>query len=212
MEKQPTQTKQAWIATGMVLAWLALAIQLYLILVNRKASVPETLIRYFTFYTILTNLLVALCYTSLLNARTGWLQFFSRPSVLAATAVYIFVVGAVYNTILRFLWQPQGVQFITDELLHTVNPIVYVMFWLLFASKQSLVWKNVLPWLWYPFIYVAVVLLRGQSSGYYPYPFVDVSALGFSKVIVNCIILFIIFLALSLLTMAIARRISRNTK
>lgn len=212
MKKQSTQTRQVFIVAGMLLAWLALVLQLYLILLNRKTSVPETLIRYFTFYTILTNIMVALCYTSLLRSKNGPLPFFSRPSVLAATAVYIFVVGAVYNTILRFLWQPQGVQFITDELLHTINPLLYVIFWLLFAPKQALTWRSVLPWLWYPLIYLMIILFRGQSAGYYPYPFVDVGALGFGKVIANCVILFIIFLALSLFTIAIARRINRNTK
>jgi hypothetical protein len=209
MKKQKAARVFAFI--GAVTAWLAVALQFYLIIVNRKESIPETVTRFLTFFTILTNILAAMCFTAvLLKPKPGWRHFFSTANTLAAAAVYIIVVGAVYNIILRFLWQPQGLQWLVDELLHSFNPLFFVIYWLAFAPKYGLQWKNALSWLWYPFIYLLVVIIRGSLSGYYPYPFVDVNELGFNKVLVNCGMLFIVFLILSLLIIAVGRMMSRT--
>ena len=120
------------------LGWFALAAQLYLIIQNRVASVAETVIRYFSFFTILTNIIVALCVTVLLvkpNTKCG--KFLYRPATLTAITVYITIVGIVYNVILRFLWQPQGLQKIIDELLHTVIPFLFILLWVFYVSKSE---------------------------------------------------------------------------
>lgn len=70
---------------------------------KQNASVVETIIRFFSFFTILTNLLVALCFTFLLTKSSSALRsFFYRKSTLTAVTVYILIVGLVYNLILRF--------------------------------------------------------------------------------------------------------------
>ena len=148
--KRPSP-KQLLIITGAFLGWSSLIFQFYLILANRQASVPETIIRYFTFFTILTNLLVALCFTFLLldpHSRAG--KFFSSASTLTAITTYIILVGIVYNVVLRFLWNPQGLQKLVDELLHTVNPLLFLLFWILFVPKTGLQWRSVFVWLILP--------------------------------------------------------------
>jgi len=103
MEKQPTKARQTFLAIGAIIAWFAVVVQFYLLIVNRVTSIPETIIRFFSFYTILTNILVALCFTFLLlKPKSGWVRFFSKPATITAIAVYITVVGIVYNIILRF--------------------------------------------------------------------------------------------------------------
>ena len=100
--------KNKWILSIVSLGWFALIAQFYLIIVNRTASIPETIIRYFSFFTILTNLLVAVCFTSFLNKKQKSSAFFSKITTLTAITVYILIVGIVYNVILRFLWKPEG--------------------------------------------------------------------------------------------------------
>ncbi|MDQ3016814.1 MAG: hypothetical protein M3R25_08895, partial [Bacteroidota bacterium] len=64
-----------------VLGWLTLAFQLYLIIENRIASLPETIIRYFSFYTILTNILVAIGFTIRAWSKDSkFNSFFVSPS------------------------------------------------------------------------------------------------------------------------------------
>ncbi|MEO6187639.1 MAG: Pr6Pr family membrane protein [Ginsengibacter sp.] len=190
----------------------ALIAQFYLIIANRTASVAETVTRYFSFFTILTNLLVIICSTILFFGKDRSKNtFFYRPQTIAAIAVYITVVGLVYNLILRFLWQPQGLQFVVDELLHTIIPILFILFWLLFVPKSGLRLKDIFPWLLYPFFYIIYILIRGAFSGFYPYPFINVNELGYNKVFLNSGILVAVFVVFSLLFVVIGNLIIRRS-
>ena len=186
--------------------WFALIAQFYIIIENRAASIAETVVRYFSFFTIFTNLIVAVCCSViLLSSASNGSKFFRRSTTLTAVAVYITVVGIVYNTILRFLWNPQGLQLIVDELLHSIIPVLFIVLWFLSTSAPELKWKNIFPWLLYPVAYIIYVLIRGSFSGFYPYPFIDVSSLGYAKVLANCIGLLFFFLFLSASFAAVGR-------
>ena len=189
-----------------LLGWFALVGQFDLIILNRITSIPEIIIRYFSYFTILTNLLVAICCTALLTNRNSKIKsFFSRQNTLTAVAVYITVVGLVYNSILRFLWNPQGLQWIVDELLHSVIPLLFIVFWLLIVPKGKFQWKNVLAWLLYPLIYLVFVLLRGLPSSFYPYPFIDVDKIGYYKTFINSSGMLLAFLAVAIIFLIINR-------
>jgi len=189
-----------------IAGWFALIAQFYLIIENRVASLAETVARYFGFFTILTNILVAVCCTFLLfKPGSVAARFFSKATTQTAIAVYITVVGLIYNIVLRFLWKPEGLQMIVDELLHTVIPLLFIVQWYLYAPKQGLKWKDIFPWLIYPLLYLIYTLFRGSFSGFYPYPFINANELGYNKVWINCIGLLIFFLFLSSLFVAIAK-------
>ncbi|MEO7992534.1 MAG: Pr6Pr family membrane protein [Chryseolinea sp.] len=191
---------------GTLLGWFALVGQFYLIILNRVTSIVDVIIRYFTFYTILTNLLVALYFTFLLlSPSSKWGKFFSRTTVATALAVYIAVVGLTYNIVLRPLWNPQGLQKVVDELLHSVIPFLYIVYWFLVARKNQLQWKGILPWLIFPLLYLVVILVLGSFSGYYPYPFVDVVNLGYPKVFINCGFVTLAFLFFCFLFVGISK-------
>ncbi len=118
-----------------------------------------------------------------------------KPANLTAIAVYIFVVGLVYNLVLRQLWSPLGWQWVADNLLHVVTPILYLLYWWQFVPDKPQRWKLALLWLLYPAIYFVYAIIRGQLEGVYPYPFIDVNQLGFQKVFINALIIMLLFLA-----------------
>jgi len=197
---------RVYAAVGALLGWFALALQLYLMLVQAPAATLGAVITYFSFFTILTNFLVALVFTAAaVRPRARWGQWVLRPSVQASTAVYIAIVGIVYQLLLRHLWNPQGAQWVADVLLHSVIPVGYVLYWWLFAPRDELSWKNAIGWLVYPGGYLVYTLARGAVSGLYPYPFVDVNALGYGGVLTRAAGLMLIFLGMGLLIVAIAR-------
>src|SRR5688572_21115628 len=102
------------------LAWFAILTQYYLMVENRITSITETTIRFFSFFTILTNSLLALYFTLItFKTRPAYLSILDRPGTLTAITVYITIVGLVYQIILRPLWDPKGTQMIVDELLHS---------------------------------------------------------------------------------------------
>ena len=202
---------KTYAAIGAAIGWFALLLQLYLIIINRVASLPETIVRYFSFFTILTNFLVAVTFTLVYLkgiAKDG--HFLTRPKTLTATTVYITIVGLIYNTILRFQWVPEGLAKVADELLHTVIPIGFILFWLKFVPKLNMQWATVLPWTIYPLLYLGYTLLRGPSAQWYPYPFVDVNQLGYNTVLFNSAMVCVVFIVFSLLFLGIAKIMSKR--
>ncbi len=193
--------------------WYALIAQFY-INISGNSNIPgETIIRYFSYFTLDTNLLVALTCTSLIMfPTTRFGKFFSKQTTQAAVAVYITIVAVVYNTILRNIWDPQGLQAVVDNLLHTIIPVLYVLYWLFFAEKDRLVWKNAFPWMLYPFIYGVLVIFRGSISGFYPYPFIDMDKLGTNKTLINVAVFIVIFLASGWLFIGISKFISSKKR
>ena len=194
---------------GALLGWFALLLQLYLMLVQSAGgarAMAGTVITYFSFFTILTNFLVALVFTAtVFSSETGWGQFFRRPSVQAGAAAYIAIVGITYRLLLRQLWNPQGMQWVADVILHDVIPVGYVFYWVLFAPRTELRWKDALGWLVYPAVYAVYVLARGAVSGLYPYPFMDVNVLGYGGVLVHAAVFLLVFLGMGLLVVAVGR-------
>ena len=209
MIQPPSSVLKSFLAVAALLGWFAVGCQFYLLMVNSAESVTESIIRFFSFFTILTNILVAVALTTLLLSPGE--KFFSRSNTLTALAVYIGIVGMVYNLILRQLWSPQGLQLLVDELLHSVMPLLYLLFWFIVVPKNELKWKNVLPWLIYPLVYVVYVFIRGALSGNYPYPFMDVNKLGYGSVLLNSLMLTFVFVFFSLLLIAFGK-ITTNAK
>ncbi|HSN61944.1 MAG TPA: Pr6Pr family membrane protein [Ferruginibacter sp.] len=192
-------TQKIVVAAGAIAGWFAIIAQLVLIIQNRVTDIPEAIIRFFSYFTILTNILVALCFTLVWIRPEAKNNFLSSPKTKTALAVYILVVGIIYNVILRFLWAPTGLQKIADELLHLVIPLLFVIYWIYFVPKEALQWKNAFTWLLYPFIYLLYILARGAVSAthFYPYPFVDVYNHGYEKVLISCALMLLLFLMLS---------------
>lgn len=189
-----------------ILAWVTIILQFYLMADHRETSAAEMAIRFFSFFTILTNVLAAVCETVLVVApgsRMG--RWLGRVSVQTAIAVYIFVVGMVYNVILRSSWSPQGWQRLVDELLHVVLPLGFLLFWILHTPKAGLTARLIPGWLVYPFVYAVYVMFRGVFAGWYPYPFLDVTKLGYPRVGLNVAGMVVFFFLCSLLAVGLGR-------
>lgn len=213
MEKSLNFSQKIYLSILVFLAWFALVFQFYVHINSGAAAKTELLIRFFSYFTIDSNLLVALCSTSILLFHSTSLgRFFSKPKVITAISVYILVVALIYNVVLRFLWVFQGWSMILNELLHVVVPVMFLIYWIYFVPKQQLQWKNIWFWLIYPLIYTIFVLIRGSHSGFYPYPFLNVTKLGMEKVLLNCAIIALLFAFLSALFVVVGKRKIKSNK
>ena len=195
-----------------LLGWAALVLQFYLLVQTTSAmslSLTEGTIRFFSFFTIQTNILAALVLTAfaIKSSPDEWLV---HPFVRSAVAVYIAMVGLVYIALLRHVWAPQGAQWIADAVLHYVMPVGNLLFWLSCVRKTGLRWYDPLLWLIYPLLYLGFILVRGRMSGFYPYPFIDAKALGYAGVAANTVGLLIVCAALGGLLVVIGWRLARR--
>ncbi len=189
--------------------WFALILQFVLMMNNpggQVVSVFERILRFFGYFTILTNLIVAITTTAIAffsNTRFG--MFASQPSVQAAVASYITMVGLVYSLFLRAVWDPQGWQAMADHLLHDAIPLAFVIYWLIFAPKQGVRLTDPFKWLVYPMIYIAYSLLRGAFVAWYPYWFVDVTQLGYPTALTNTAGVLLAFLVVGFIYAGVAK-------
>ncbi|MEH2511764.1 hypothetical protein V1291_003118 [Nitrobacteraceae bacterium AZCC 1564] len=197
-----------------LLGWAALVLQYVLLLQNIDAlglSTAEGTIRFFSFFTIQSNILVALVLTAF-AIKSGPDEWLVHPFVRSAVAVYIALVGIVYFAVLRQLWAPKGAQWVADVVLHYAMPLGYLAFWLTCVRKAGLRWYDPLLWLIYPLFYLAFILVRGKLAGFYPYPFINVGTLGYAKVAFNTLGLLIVCAALGTIFVAVGWWLSRRQK
>ena len=191
--------KRTFQIIGAVAGWFAVVLQFYIAMKYADSRAAEAL-RFFSFMTIWTNIIIAVFYTVLIILpQTKLGRFFSRPMVQAGLLLYIIIVGLIYHLILAKQWNPQGLEFIADQSLHTVVPILYLFYWIFFSGKEKLSYSAALKWLEYPLIYVVYSLVRGAITGKYPYFFVDVTKLGYATTLTNASYVLAAYFVLGLL-------------
>jgi hypothetical protein len=187
------------------ICWGTLILQLWLMLSTGHANgqpTAEILTNYFSFFTILNNLFAAMMFTGTALTPHG-----PSPGLRTAAAVYIAVVGLGYSLLLRHVWAPQGLQKLADILLHDAIPLAYVLFWLIFFRKRTaLPWRSAFVWLIWPLVYLIYSMVRGSSTGWYPYHFLDPRLFSYQRILSTIAGFIIAFLALGLAAVSLTRR------
>lgn len=176
-------------------AWAGLSIQLWLLVSGGAFDTPALAVwRFLAFFTILTNLIVAVTASvSVVAPGSPAGRLVSGANARAAVVLYIALVGCVYHLVLADLWNPQGWQRVADQLLHTATPVLAVLGWILFDAKAGLRFKAIPAMVIYPLGYALYALARGAGDGFYPYPFIDVPTLGYPRTLLNIAALALIF-------------------
>lgn len=202
-------TRRRFVAVAAVLGWAGLSIQMYLIFHSRwtlGASLLGGLLSFFSYFTVLSNTLVATVLTCELTTReSAARRWFLQPSVSSGIAVSIAVVGLAYSILLRHLWHPEGWQWLADELMHDVMPLLFLGYWFCCVPKGTLRVRHIALWVIYPLVYFAYSLLRGHLLAVYPYPFIDVDKLGYPQVFINAGGLLLGFVVIALVLIGLDR-------
>lgn len=193
------------------LAWATLLLQFWLSLElswSNGRSTWHGIWMYFAFFTILTNLLGALVLAAAVLRRP--LGMLTSPGGVTAIAASIVLVSVAYNLLLRNVWNPHGLQLLADVVLHDVSPPLFLGWWWLTASRQALRYAEIMRWIGYPIAYFVYAMLLGAATGFYPYPFFDVAALGMVQVVINALAILIGFVAIAASLIAVSRRRARR--
>jgi hypothetical protein len=202
--------RRRFVMMAAVLGWAGLGIQLYLIVDTRwsmGASLMGGLVSFFSYFTVLTNTLATVVLTCELTTReSAARRWFLQPWVSSGIAVSIAVVGLAYSLLLRHLWHPEGWQFLVDELLHDIMPLLFLAYWWLCVPKGTLRLWHIPVWVIYPLVYFVYALLRGHLLSAYAYPFIDVGTLGYPQVFINAGGILAGFLGIALVVVGLDRR------
>ena len=187
------------------IAWLGLAIQC-ITTFQMNHSVVLTLWIVFAYFTILTNLLVAVVFTALAVERTRL-----RASwIVAGTMLSILLVGIIYALLLHGTMELSGGSAVANVLNHMATPVLVPLFWIIFTRKGELRWSHPLVWAIYPLAYLAYSLIRGGQTGKYPYPFLDPGLVGWRQTMLSNLAIAVAFLICSYTLVALDHRLGRR--
>lgn len=192
-------------------AWPALVLQYWLI--AWPGPTIGVTVRFFSFFTILSNVLVALVATS---AATGgnaaFLRGLRQPRVRGLAALCIAVTCLIYAVILQGQWHPLGPQLIADRALHYVVPALYLAWWVVLLPHGALGFRDALRWLVFPLAFCVWTFARGAVVHAYPYPFMDVDRLGYPTVLLNALMVGALFAVLGAALVAVDRLLGRAAR
>jgi hypothetical protein len=176
----------------------ALVLQIGLTLA-RAGSLPAGLAEFLGYFTNYANALV-----TVVAVRAGW-RGAAPVSQTGAAAVAILVTMVIYHLILAPQWDPEGLVLVSTTLLHTVIPLGYLLWWLVYAPKAGLGFGDPPKWLALPAAYLVLALLRGWATGFWPYSFLDVAAIGWPATLRNAALIAMVFLGSGVLLVALSR-------
>lgn len=164
------------------------------------------------FYTIMSNILCAVWMVLLIirtirDLRRDGTRGTSTPSARFSGAV----MEAITVTMLVYLFVLVPAAFsqpgtyepftLTDNLIHIITPCLLIADWLLFVRKGAFRWIDPLLWALIPYAYLVFAFTFSALGGEfgpgkrYPYPFMNVDALGLGGVATQILILTIALVA-----------------
>ena len=177
-------------------------------------SVLERLIDWIGYFTILSNITVAVVMTVLV-VRPG---LFTRATVGGAiwralrldSVVMIIVTGVVYNLLLA-TGGKSGWDALSNALLHVIVPILTVLVWAVAGPRRILGFSTIWLSLVLPILWAIYTLIRGAVISAYPYPFFDVISNGYASVLIFVAVILVLAVIINLALLGIDRLIARIT-
>ena len=159
---------------------------------------------FFGFFTMQSNIiwLLVIAITGIAVLR-GKKQSSLLLLARGCATAYMILVGVIYNVLLA--GQEGGITLEwANSVVHIILPIYAVLDWILFADRPPLAWKRLWVSLIYPMVWVVVVLIRGATDGWVPYPFFN-PATGYGLVFTYVLAIAV----LTVITAAIVWALSR---
>ncbi|MCW2542409.1 MAG: hypothetical protein JWN95_4134 [Frankiales bacterium] len=195
---------KVWHATIAVLVVLSFLVQLWI--AYRASATPRghaagtlagtslggRILRVLSFFTIQSNILSAVVSAQL--ARDPQRDGPAWRALRSTTLLGITVTGVVYGTVLAKVHEPSGWQQVfTNTVFHYIVPIMMVLGWLLFGPRRRICPATIGWSLLWPLAWLVYTLIRGASTDWYPYPFLDVITHGYARVSINSVGVLVVF-------------------
>lgn len=153
---------------------------------------------YYSFYTVLSNIMLAIgCFILAIKPNSSS-TFFKVIRLSGLVGVLITMI--VYNVMLRGIHHPPTVllQF-ANECLHVGIPLLGLISWLIYGPFPRISVKAIGYGFLILMVYGIYIFVRGYYTNQYPYPFINVNRVGYEKAGIAVVGVAILFFALVLL-------------
>lgn len=224
---EPQGRTHAQIAFGIIalLAWFGMALNFVLTVLGvypstntnptllgfnepGLAGLPGRVFDFFTYFTILSNIVVAIIFTML------WRNPERRSTVFRTffldALLMISITGLIYGIVLAGGAHPQGLEHVTNTIEHYIVPALVVIVFIIYGPRRMIRLGTVFSALILPICWAIFALIRGGVITAYPYGFLDVADLGLTQVLINIVGVAILGIIIGLIYLLIDRLRSRK--
>lgn len=160
---------------------------------------------FFSYFTIQSNLIAVAVFL----IGVAWWRTAPTPTwelVRGAAVVYMTVTFVVFALLLSNTDVDTALPWV-NTVVHQIFPIVVFADWLIDPPRNGIPFTTSLRWLTYPLLWTAYTLVRGATSGWYPYPFLDPANGGYGSVAVYNVVILVFGAALCLVVSWIGTRL-----
>lgn len=156
------------------------------------------IIFYYSFFTVLSNIMLAFSCLVLFfqpNCKAMWFSVIRLNGLVG-----VIITMIVYNLMLRGIHKPPSalLQF-ANESLHVVVPFLGIITWFIYGPFKIISIKTI----GYTFLslltYGTYIFVRGYYTHQYPYPFINVDRVGYVKAFIAVGIITGLFFFLAIL-------------
>lgn len=142
--------------------------------------------RLFSYFTIQSNLFVLATSAVLARRpdRDGPVWRVARLDAL----VGILITGLVYAIVLAPRIELSGGALVATIGFHYVAPVAAIGVWLVFGPRPRIGWGTVAAAFVWPTLWLVYIFTQGAFTDWYPYPFLDVTVLGFGPALRNALL------------------------
>ena len=172
---------------------------------QEAVPVATRLVRMFSYFTIQSNLLVlAAAVTLALDPRRDGRAW----RVLRLDALLgITVTGLVYWTLLAPVVDLHGWALAAGLGFHLVAPVGALAAWLVLGPRPRVTWSTVRWAFLWPLAWIAWTFAHGALTGWYPYPFLDVTTIGYARALLGVAVVLVLGVMFLLLFRWLDRRL-----
>lgn len=154
------------------------------------------IVNFFSFFTIQANILAATLFvvSGVMLARRK--NSAHVDLMRSAATLYMLMTGIIFALLLSgIVAKLQTTLPWVNSVLHEIAPAVLLADWLFDPPKQAITYRRALYWAIYPVAYAIYSLVRGAIVNWYPYPFLDPRAEGYTRIALVSVIIAVVVMA-----------------
>lgn len=158
-------------------------------------GIGTRLLRLLSYFTIESNLIVLVIAISLVLRpdRDGPLWRIAHLDALLG----IIITGLVFDVVLASQVHLAGAAWWATIGFHYVAPWATVIGWLAFGPRPRITWRTVASAFIWPVLWIGCTFAHGAASGWYHYPFLDVTQKGYAAALTNTAVVVVIAVVLA---------------
>ncbi len=159
---------------GLILGASATAISFYTNIPEQMElgrSLFGAMFHFFSFYTNWTNILLVLIYLAIFK---GWANINSATTAVTGLSSIIMVM-IVYHFLLSATHYPEGIDKVTNVIMHYMTPVIFTVFWITSKHVGVLKWGDLYKFILFPMAFLVFTYLKAAITGEYPYDFLNLT-------------------------------------